>query len=59
MKSKGMLSVVIALGLAFAPDNDGLDDGWEIDNDLDPLDGVCPWFICHSGSWRHLILSIE
>lgn len=40
-------------------DNDGLDDGWEVDNGLDPLDGLCPPYICRGGSWRHLIPSIE
>jgi hypothetical protein len=36
-------------------DNDGLEDGWEINNSLDPLDGICPAFICGSGSWRKLM----
>jgi len=41
-------------------DRDGLDDGWEIDNSLDPLDGFCPSYLCGGlGSWRHVIPLIE
>ena len=40
-------------------DNDGFDDRWEIDNGSDPLDGVCPSFVCRSGSWRYVIPLIE
>jgi hypothetical protein len=30
-------------------DNDGLDDKYEIENGLDPRDGICPSYICGSG----------
>jgi len=38
-------------------DNDGLEDGWEVDNRLDPLDGVCADWVCKGGlkGWRHAI----
>jgi hypothetical protein len=36
-------------------DNDGFDDRWEVENGSDPLDGVCPPFVCRSGSWRYVI----
>ena len=37
-------------------DNDGLTDEWEIDNNLDPLDGICPSWVCGGlNSWRHVI----
>jgi len=38
-------------------DNDGLGDGWEIENDLDPLDGVCPDWVCggRMRGWRYAV----
>ena len=35
-------------------DKDGLLDKFELDNNLDPLDGICPKWICGS-SWRFAI----
>ncbi len=37
-------------------DNDGLSDKYEVDNNIDPTDGICPAWVCGgSGGWRHAI----
>lgn len=37
-------------------DRDGLSDRYELDNNLDLMDGICPSWICGGrGSWRHAI----
>jgi len=37
-------------------DRDGLSDKYELDNDLDPTDGICPSWVCGGLSgWRHVI----
>jgi len=37
-------------------DRDGLSDKYELDNQLDPTDGICPSWVCGGlGSWRHVI----
>ncbi len=41
-------------------DRDGLSDKYELDNDLDPTDGICPAWVCGGGKgWRHAIPSIK
>jgi len=37
-------------------DRDGLSDRYELDNNLDPTDGICPTWVCGgSGGWRHVM----
>ena len=37
-------------------DRDGLSDKYEVDNNLDPTDGICPAWVCGGlGGWRHAI----
>jgi len=41
-------------------DRDGLSDKYELDNDLDPMDGICPDWVCGGlGSWRYAIPIID
>ncbi len=41
-------------------DRDGLSDRYELDNNLDPTDGICPSWVCGGGKgWRHAILLIK
>ena len=37
-------------------DNDGLADGYEVAESLDPLDGICPDWICAARGWRMQLL---
>ncbi len=40
-------------------DQDGLSDKYELDNGLDPTDGICPDWVCGGkGSWRFAIPTI-
>jgi len=40
-------------------DNDGLDDKYEVENGLDPRDGICPSYICGSGLLMRILPLID